>query len=102
MKLRVLVIGGIFYAEELDILNKVLNTYDIQISFMHYLTDTKTKNGKELTKAILDKYDVWVFKKAPSPIQLRNMLDEVEYEKDIFVPIYKEDKLVDFQKVEDD
>ena len=102
MELRVLVIGGIFYRDELDILNKVLNTYDIQISFMHYLTDTKTKNGKALTKAILDKYDVWVFKKAPSPIQLRNMLDEVEYEKDIFVPIYKEDKLVDFQKVEDD
>lgn len=102
MELRVLVIGGIFYQDELDILDKILDTYDIKISFMHYLTDTKSKNGKELTKAILDKYDVWVFKKAPSPVQLRNMLDEVEYEKDIFVPIYKEDKLVNFQKIEDE
>lgn len=94
--LRVLVIGGILDDEQGNLLSSVLKTHDITISFIHYLTES----GKELEAAVLDKYDVWVFKTAPSPVKLRNMTDEVEHDKEIFVPIYKDGAIADFQKIE--
>ena len=102
MQARVLVIGGILEQEQQEALDKIFNEESIDVSFLHYLTDTQSKNGKKLTEAVLDKYDIWVFKKAPTPVKLRNMLDETVYEKIVFVPVYKDKVFSGYQKIVED
>ena len=99
MQARVLVIGGILEQEQQEALDKIFNEESIDL---RYLTDTQIKNGKKLTEAVLDKYDSWVFKKAPTPVKLRNMLDETAYEKIVFVPVYKDKVFSGYQKIVED
>lgn len=99
MQARILIIGGILEKEQKDALDAVIKKEDIQTVFTHYLSGSQTKNGKKLKSAVLDKYDVWVFKTAPTPIDLSNMLDESEKNKIIFVPIYEHKKFTGYQKI---
>lgn len=102
MQARILIIGGILESDEKEALDKIIKTEAIDVVFTHYLTNSQSKNGKKLKAAVLDKYDIWVFKNAPTPIDLRKMLDEIEYGKIVFVPTYEHKQFTGYQKIIDD
>ena len=99
MQARILVIGGILDKEQQEAFDAVIKKENIQTVFVHYLSGSQTENGKKLKSAVLDKYDVWVFKTAPTPIDLSTMLEESEKDKIVFVPTYSHKNFTGFQKI---